>query len=228
MIFNHSETNPMTTKCPTRVRFLTLAITLWLLLFSQCLWALADGNDVDADQDLNYVFDVGALPEIFIKVAEAEWNRLVQLYDRNYRNEDYVQADFYWKKGDEPTQAIKTVGIRVSGNTNRRRPQGGDNIYDIRPFNFKIDFNEFVDDDDHEFHDQKGLKFKAAGDDFGDTDQDCRAEPVCEGSAITRTDNGGRSVSDIVVEQTGTYVVTFNDKTYAYRFARIEDGDGDQ
>jgi spore coat protein CotH len=154
----------MRARAPTTLRLLSLAAMAWLLLFSQGLWALADGNDVQADADLNYVFDIDALPQVFIKIPESEWNRLVSLYDRNYRNEEYVRADFYWVKGDEPTQEIKDVGVRVSGNTNRRRPQGGD-ISDIRPFNFKVDFNQFVDDDAHEFHDQKGIKFKAAGDD---------------------------------------------------------------
>ena len=57
---------------------------------------------------------------------------------------------------------------------------------------------------------------------FGDTDQSCRAEPVCDGSATTRGDNGNRSVGDIFVDQPGTYVVTFNDQTLAYRFERID------
>jgi hypothetical protein len=42
-----------------------------LLLFSQGLWALADGNDVQADADLNYVFDIDALPQVFIKTMTA-------------------------------------------------------------------------------------------------------------------------------------------------------------
>jgi hypothetical protein len=61
-----------------------------------------------------------------------------------------------------------------------------------------------------------------------DTDQACRAEPVCEGTAITRADNGGRSVSDIFVDQPGTYAITFNDETYQYRFERLEDAGGGQ
>uniref|UniRef100_UPI00405697AE CotH kinase family protein n=1 Tax=Candidatus Electrothrix sp. TaxID=2170559 RepID=UPI00405697AE len=138
-----------------------------ILFFSQTVSALpdlADGNDVRSNADLKYVFDLTALPQVLIRFSKCEWKRLVDLYDKNYRNEEYVRANFSWKKGSEPPQVINDIGIRVSGNTNRRRPQGQD-IHDIRPFNFKLDFNEFVDDDKHEFHSIKGIKFKAAGDD---------------------------------------------------------------
>ena len=149
------------------IRFLSLSSVALFLFFSQTvsvLADLADGNDVQADADLNYVFDLTALPQVSIRFSEKEWKRLVDLYDTNYRNEEYVKTDFSWQKGSEPPKTINDIAVRVSGNTNRRRPQGRD-IHDIRPFNFKIDFNEFVDDDKHEFHGFKGIKFKAAGDD---------------------------------------------------------------
>ena len=154
----------MRARAPTTLRLLSLAAMAWLLLFSQGLWALADGNDVQADADLNYVFDIDALPQVFIKIPESEWNRLVSLYDRNYRNEEYVRADFYWVKGDEPTQEIKDVGVRVSGNTNRRRPQGGD-ISDIPPVQFQGRLQPVRRRRCARVSRPKGIKFKAAGDD---------------------------------------------------------------
>jgi spore coat protein CotH len=149
---------------PRIIRFLSLTFVALLLLFSRTVSALENGNDVQSDPDLKYVFDISALPQVSIRFSEKEWKRLVDLYDKNYRNEEYVRTDFSWQKGSEPPQIINDIGVRVSGNTNRRRPQGRD-IHDIRPFNFKVDFNEFVDDDKHEFHSFKGIKFKAAGDD---------------------------------------------------------------
>ncbi|MCI5133260.1 MAG: hypothetical protein D3904_17550 [Candidatus Electrothrix sp. EH2] len=70
------------------------------------------------------------------------------------------------------------------------------------------------------------FKFDINGDwtfNFGDTDQACRNESICEGSAITRSDNGGHAVSDILVNGPGTYSITFNDATRRYRVERIAD-----
>jgi len=133
------------------------------LIASNHAFALADGNDIADNEDLNYIFNRQQLPTVTVKITEAQWNNLVAMYDRNHRNEEYVKADFYWQ-GQNGLETISEIGIRVSGNSNRRRPQG-DNIYDVRPFNFKLDFNEYIDDDDHEFHNVNGIKFKARGDD---------------------------------------------------------------
>lgn len=157
----------MNTRSRRIVRFLSLSSVALIIFFSQAVSAmadLADGNDVQSNPDLNYVFDLTALPQVSITFSESEWKRLVDLYDKNYRNEEYVRTDFSWRKGTESPETVNNIGVRISGNTNRRRPQGRDS-HDIRPFNFKVDFNEFVDDDKHKFHSFKGIKFKAAGDD---------------------------------------------------------------
>ncbi|MCI5208019.1 MAG: hypothetical protein D3910_04345, partial [Candidatus Electrothrix sp. ATG2] len=69
------------------------------------------------------------------------------------------------------------------------------------------------------------FKFDVNGDwtfKFGDTDQSCRDGSVCKGTAITRSDNDGRAVSDILVNGLGSYRITFHDETYRYRVERSE------
>ena len=56
-------------------------------------------------------------------MTEDEWNKLLFRYDEFSHNVDYFHADFTYKKGSEVTEIIDG-GIRLRGNTSRRRPEG--------------------------------------------------------------------------------------------------------
>lgn len=75
-------------------------------------------------QGYDYVWDPSSLPEIHITVSPTEWNRLLQLYDQNSGTKQYIMADRFdfIQKGD--TTSIADIGLRLKGNTSRRRPEG--------------------------------------------------------------------------------------------------------
>ncbi len=80
-------------------------------------------HPVYRDPDLNYVFDMTALPEITIQISTAEWNKLLTNYDANPQNEIEVMADFKFEKNGVVDE-LPQIGIRLRGNTSRRRPEG--------------------------------------------------------------------------------------------------------
>ena len=80
-------------------------------------------HPVYRDPDLNYVFDMTALPEITIQISTVEWNKLLTNYDANPQNEIEVMADFKFEK-DGVVDELPQIGIRLRGNTSRRRPEG--------------------------------------------------------------------------------------------------------
>ena len=109
------------------------------------------GQTVDG---VAYMWDESVIPEITISIAEDEWNRLLFRYDEYSHNVDYFHADFTYKKGSEVTQ-ITDGGLRLRGNTSRRRPEGGygqahDSADpDWHHCHFGINFRKFHKDNDH-------------------------------------------------------------------------------
>jgi spore coat protein H len=77
-----------------------------------------------------YIFDISALPEIRLNVKLKDWNALLSYYDINNSNEECVPASIEFKKNGVVTQ-LDSIGIRIRGNTSRRRPEG----YEGQPHN---------------------------------------------------------------------------------------------
>jgi hypothetical protein len=71
----------------------------------------------------DYVWDDTAIPEVHLSVSLNEWNRLLTLYDANSFTTQYVKANITFVKDGETT-FIDGVGLRLKGNTSRRRPEG--------------------------------------------------------------------------------------------------------
>ena len=71
-----------------------------------------------------YVWDMDALPEIHIKVSLDEWNRLLELYDGNSGTKQYIAASRFTFVQNGDTTRVDSVGLRLKGNTSRRRPEG--------------------------------------------------------------------------------------------------------
>lgn len=71
----------------------------------------------------DYVWDDDALPEIHLEVSLDEWNRLLALYDNNRYTTQYVMARMRYVKDGQVTR-LDSVGLRLKGNTSRRRPEG--------------------------------------------------------------------------------------------------------
>lgn len=72
---------------------------------------------------VDYIFDGNTIPEITLEVATKDWNTFLQNYDINPANEETVVASFSFTKNGIVTQ-LDSIGIRLRGNTSRRRPEG--------------------------------------------------------------------------------------------------------
>ena len=105
-------------------------------------------------EGISYVWDESVIPEITIHMTSDEWNRLLKRYDEFSHNVDYFHADFTYKKGSE-TIFIEDGGVRLRGNTSRRRPEGnGGEVHnssnpDWHHCHFGINFRKFHKDNDH-------------------------------------------------------------------------------
>ena len=118
----------------------------------------------------DYVWDDEVLPEVHLNVSLAEWNRLLALYDANAFTTQYVQATLSFVKDGETT-IIDNVGLRLKGNTSRRRPEGSygqmhqrDNT-DWHHAHFGVNLRKFADDDAHTIQGVRKLHLKWFKDD---------------------------------------------------------------
>ena len=121
-------------------------------------------------EGISYIWDESVIPEITINMTKDEWNALLALYDVDNHNVEYFHADFTYKKGNE-TIVIKDGGVRLRGNTSRRRPEGnyGEQHNSKKPdwhhCHFGINFRKFNKDSDHELKGIRKLNLKWFKDD---------------------------------------------------------------
>lgn len=111
-------------------------------------------------EGLSYIWDDNVIPEITINVSLDEWNKLLGLYDQNNHTKEYVHCDVTYDKAGEKT-TITDAGVRLRGNTSRRRPEGNggeehvkDNA-DWHHCHFGVNLRKFNKDDEHEI---KGIR----------------------------------------------------------------------
>lgn len=71
----------------------------------------------------SYIFDINAVPEITLEITTAEWNNLLSYFDQNPDNQEYIKGNYSFLK-DGKTITVPNSGIRIRGNTSRRRPEG--------------------------------------------------------------------------------------------------------
>ncbi|MDR0829946.1 MAG: CotH kinase family protein, partial [Prevotellaceae bacterium] len=112
-----------------------------------------NGNDNDTTEvayNSDYMFDMQTVSEIRLDIEPAEWNKFLGYFDQNEHNEECVPAKFTYKKGAE-TFTLDKVGVRLRGNTSRRRPEGwtGENHNAQNPdwhhCHFVVKFQEYKD-----------------------------------------------------------------------------------
>ena len=120
--------------------------------------------------ELDWVFDMNVLPEIHIEVTQDEWNNLLQEYDRDSNTAAYIHCDVNYKsKGEE--YDFEDAGLRLRGNTSRRRPEGNGgemhqtNNTDWHHCHFMINLRKYQKDDAHELHNVRKLHLKWHKDD---------------------------------------------------------------
>ena len=120
---------------------------------------------------LSYIWDETVIPEITIKVSLDEWNRLLGLYDQNNHTKEYIYCDITYKKGSD-THVIEDAGIRLRGNTSRRRPEtyqnNGKHVQnkaDWQHCHFGVNLRKHVKDSKHEINGIRKFNLKWFKDD---------------------------------------------------------------
>ncbi|NLO70521.1 MAG: hypothetical protein GX102_06190 [Porphyromonadaceae bacterium] len=95
------------------------------------------------------MFDIEAVPEIYIETTTREWNNLLSYFDQNPKNEESIPCDFVFVKGEQ-RDTILNIGMRLRGNTSRRRPEGknGEKHNPVNPdwhhVHFGLNFKKYV------------------------------------------------------------------------------------
>ena len=107
---------------------------------------------------IGVLFDIDKIPEIKLEFTVAEWNKLLQYYDQNPKNEKKVVVKYSFQQ-DGVLTIKDSIGVKLRGNTSRRRPEGTygqlHNVTnpDWHHCHFGLDFDKFIDNQDF-----KGLK----------------------------------------------------------------------
>lgn len=118
----------------------------------------------------SYIFDMEALPEIHITVSEEEWNTLLKLYDQDANTDEYIHCDASFTK-NEQMHSFADAGLRLRGNTSRRRPEGdGGQMHDTenpryRHVHFMLNLRKFQKDDEHQLGGVRKIHLKWHKDD---------------------------------------------------------------
>lgn len=126
-------------------------------------------NPVIDNEDLNYVFDLEALPTITITLSSNEWNKLLTNFDWNPGNEEKVIAATFSFDKNGVIEYEYNIGFRIRGNSSRIRPETNSILHDsISPewnhAHFKLDFTETADT--NRFHKLRSMNLKWFKDDM--------------------------------------------------------------
>ncbi len=119
---------------------------------------------------LSYIFDMEALPEIHVTVSEEQWNELLTLFDRDANTDEYIHCDASFTK-EGRTHSFTDAGLRLRGNTSRRRPEGdGGEMHNTENPNyhhvhFMLNLRKFQKDDEHELGGVRKIHLKWHKDD---------------------------------------------------------------
>ena len=120
---------------------------------------------------LSYIFDIEALPEIHLEIPLEQWNTLLKEYDKDINTDAYIHCDArFIKDGEE--HSFADAGLRLRGNTSRRRPEAGNNgemhkgdNADWQHVHFMLNLRKFQKDDAHELGGVRKIHLKWCKDD---------------------------------------------------------------
>ncbi|HEX9981470.1 MAG TPA: CotH kinase family protein [Flavobacterium sp.] len=100
-----------------------------LLFLILCLAAVACSNDDQPESNPSNpnpaaeLFSLDDVPEIELQFSLEQWNELLNNYDINLKNEKKVVSRFTFKVNGQ-TVVLDSIGLKLRGNTSRRRPEG--------------------------------------------------------------------------------------------------------
>ncbi|NDP28825.1 MAG: hypothetical protein GZ087_15605 [Flavobacterium sp.] len=123
----------------------------FFLLFIGYLISSCNNNEGDTiipSTDKLTLFNLTDLPEIKLTIPLKDWNTLLTNYDLNSQNDKKVVSSFLFQLNGK-TIKLDSIGLRLKGNTSRRRPEGnfGETHNTLSPdwhhCHFGLDFNKF-------------------------------------------------------------------------------------
>lgn len=115
-----------------------------------------------------YIYDIEVVPEISLEISKQEWNKILNYYDQNPQNEEYIVGKFGFNKTGT-AESLDSIGVRLRGNTSRRRPEGftGQQHNSVNPdwkhASFTVNFKKYRKA--QKFHDSEKLILKWFKDD---------------------------------------------------------------
>ena len=104
-----------------------------------------DADDVNWAKAIEYTFDDSVIPDIHISMSQEEWDKLLKFYDADKNTQEYVVCHILYIKGKERIN-LEYSGLRLKGNTSRRRPQDGNKF---RHVHFGLNFHHYHKDAEH-------------------------------------------------------------------------------
>jgi hypothetical protein len=119
-------------KTPGDVKEKTISFRSFCFYYPICSASLDEsfdvvGSDYDYevlnDANLEYVFDLEALPSIVLHVFSNDWNTLLTNFDANENNKENIPAIFSFDK-DGTVEIVSNIAIRIRGYHSRVRPEG--------------------------------------------------------------------------------------------------------
>lgn len=136
------------------MRRLLLLLPLFLLCFCSNVDNLSTDENVSNRPTVpiveSNVFNLNDVASITIDVSLAQWNKLLENYDLNSANDKKVISKFTFTNRSG-TVVLDSVGLRLKGNTSRRRPEGDTgqlhnaNNPDWHHSHFGFDFSKYRD-----------------------------------------------------------------------------------
>ena len=96
-----------------------ILLLLSILLFIQC----GSIENYTTPDNKPALFNLNDIPAITLEFELKDWNKLLTNYDLNPRNEKKVASRFSFDVNGT-TIALDDIGLRLRGNTSRRRPEG--------------------------------------------------------------------------------------------------------
>lgn len=96
-----------------------ILLFLFILLLSNC-GTLENYTTLDNKPAL---FNLNDVPSITLEFSVSDWNKILKNYDLNPNNEKKVVSHFTFDVNGT-TITLDDIGVRLRGNTSRRRPEG--------------------------------------------------------------------------------------------------------
>ncbi|MBR6457681.1 MAG: CotH kinase family protein [Bacteroidales bacterium] len=114
------------------------------------------------------VYGSGEVPEIHITVPLDQWNTLLANFDQNNKTKQYVSCNVKYTDSNGSV-SVKGAGLRLRGNTSRRRPEDGETHSakgtSWHHCHFSVNLDKYTKDAAHKIRGMKKMHLKWFKDD---------------------------------------------------------------